>query len=228
MGPCMMHGCPATLLPGPCTVQWSTASGKTGFFPVIYDGFTCSPCEIAAPGLSSIWLPVERDLRARFPFPAPEETRPEVAFHRMPSIPPPPEMRNRHAGAVRVAMNPANLPAMPDPDPQSPQPPQPRPVSPERWLLLLTPSALAIAAPPVADACARAFARGERGLGMAIGLMVLILAIATALCFVLGFLLQKWRGGNLRHWLRPLGYGCLILIVNGFIAAAGCAMMDHR
>ena len=94
---------------------------------------------------------------------------------------------------------------------------------------MLLPSVLAIAGPLIADAAARVFhLQSENILGPAIGIMLLILAIATVLCFVLGFLLEKWRGGNLQHWLRPLGYGCLILIVNGIIAAAGCAVMDRR
>ena len=110
-----------------------------------------------------------------------------------------------------------------------PQPPQPRPISTASWLLLLTPSALAIAASPIADACARVLhMQGEKSLGPVIGIMLLILTLATALCFVLGFLLEKWRGGSLRDWLRPLAFGCLILIVNGFIAFAGCAVISFR
>ncbi len=111
---------------------------------------------------------------------------------------------------------------MPDPEPQ---PPQPRPVSAARWLLLLTPSVLTITAPLVADASSRALhMQGEKSLGAAIGIMLLILALATVLCFVLGFLLEKWRGGDLRDWSRPIGYGFLILIVNGIISSAGCAV----
>ena len=112
---------------------------------------------------------------------------------------------------------------MPEPDPQ---PTQPRPVSAARWLLMLTPSVLAIAAPLIADASSRALhIQGEGSLGAAIGIMLLILAIATVLCFILGFLLGKWRGGNLRDWSRPIGFGVLILIVNGFISFGGCAVI---
>ena len=111
---------------------------------------------------------------------------------------------------------------MPEPDPQ---PPHPRPISAARWLLLLTPSVLTITAPLVADASSRALhMQVEKSLGAAIGISLLILALATVLCFVLGFLLEKWRGGDLRDWSRPIGYGFLILIVNGVISSAGCAV----
>ncbi len=67
--------------------------------------------------------------------------------------------------------------------------------------------------------------QGEKSLGTAIGIMLLILASATVLCFILGFLLEKWRGGNLRDWSRPIVFGILILIVNGFISFGGCAVI---
>jgi len=110
---------------------------------------------------------------------------------------------------------------MPEPEPQ---PPQLRPISVERWLLMLTPSLLMLIAPIVGGALARGFdKKGEALTSAALGFMLLIVALGTALCFVLGFLLEKWRVGNLRDWSRPLGYGCLILIVNGIISFAGCA-----
>jgi len=112
---------------------------------------------------------------------------------------------------------------MPEPDPQ---PPQPRLISPARWLLMLTPSALAIAAPFVGEIGASAFGvRGERALGAVIFAALLTLTVATVLCFVLGFLLEKWRGNNPRSWPRVIGCGFLILIVNGIISFAGCAVM---
>ena len=84
---------------------------------------------------------------------------------------------------------------------------------------------LAIAAPFIGELGASAFGvRGERALGATIVAMLIALAVATVLCFVLGFLLEKRRGGNLRDWSRPIGYGVLILIVNGIISFAGCAV----
>ena len=110
---------------------------------------------------------------------------------------------------------------MPEPDPQ---PPQPRPISAERWLLMLTPSLLMLIAPIVGGALARGLdKKGEALTSAALGFMLLIVALAAALCFVLGFLLEKWRGGNLRGRQHPIGFGFLILIVNGIIAFAGCA-----
>ena len=110
---------------------------------------------------------------------------------------------------------------VPEPDPQ---PPQPCPVSAARWLLMLTPSVLAIAAPFIGELGGYAVnMRGEQALGATIGFILLMLALATVLCFVLGFLLVKWRGGSLRDRSRPIGYGVLILIMNGIIAFAGCA-----
>ena len=94
--------------------------------------------------------------------------------------------------------------------------------------MMLTPSALAVAAPLVPDALSRVLpTSGEKALGTAIGIMLLILAIAFVLCFVLGFLLEKWRGGSLRDWSRPIGYGFLILFVNGIISFAGCAATSN-
>ncbi len=95
-------------------------------------------------------------------------------------------------------------------------------------MVMLTPSVLTISAPLIPDAFSRALhVRGEHVLGVATGIMLLILAIAFVLCFVLGFLLEKWRGGNLRDWMRPIGYGVLILIVNGIISCAGCAALTY-
>ena len=89
---------------------------------------------------------------------------------------------------------------------------------------MLVPSVLAIATPLIGEIGASSLnMRGEKALGATIGFMLLTLAVATALCFVFGFLLVKWRGGSLRDWARPIGYGFLILIVNGFIAFTGCA-----
>lgn len=89
---------------------------------------------------------------------------------------------------------------------------------------MLTPSVLAIAAPLIGELGGYALnKRGEQALGATIGFILLMLALATVLCFVLGFLLEKWRGGNLRHWPRAIGSGFLILIVNGIISFAGCA-----
>jgi hypothetical protein len=112
---------------------------------------------------------------------------------------------------------------MPEPDPQ---PPQPRPISAACWLLMLTPSVIAISAPFISDATSHALPmQGEKALGVALGIMLLMLAVAAVLCFVLGFLLGKWRGGDLRDWSRPIGFGILILIVNGFISFGGCAVL---
>ena len=94
---------------------------------------------------------------------------------------------------------------------------------------MLLPSALAIATPFICEIGPSALnMRGEKALGATIGFMLLTLAVATALCFVLGFLLGKWRGGSLRDWARPIGYGFLTLIVNGIIAFAGCATILRK
>lgn len=108
---------------------------------------------------------------------------------------------------------------MPEPDPQ---PPQPRPIHPARWLLMLVPSVLTIGAPFVGM-----FARQHiyESHGVDFTPEFLSLAVALLLSFFLGFLLEKWRGGNLRDWSRPIGFGLLILIVNGFISFGGCALV---
>jgi hypothetical protein len=109
-------------------------------------------------------------------------------------------------------------------DPE-PRPSHPRPVSSVRWLLLLTPSTIAVTVPLMGDAWARAHQmQGQMGVGAAIGFMLSALAVAIALSFVLGFLLAKWRWGNVPGRVRAITYGFLILLVNGFIAFAGCAV----
>ena len=110
---------------------------------------------------------------------------------------------------------------MPEPDPQ---PPEPRPISPVHWLLLLTPSLLMLIAPAVGGTLARGLDRkGEALTGAALGFMLLIVALAVGLCFVLGFLLEKWRRGETKDAQRAVGFGVLILFVNGIISFAGCA-----
>jgi len=110
---------------------------------------------------------------------------------------------------------------MPEPDPQQPPP---RLIHPARWLLMMVPAMLVIAVPPIAEAWARAnHQQGEPTLGTLIGLTLLNFWIAIVLCFVLGFLAERWRWGSIRNVLRAVGFGFLILFMNGIIAFAGCA-----
>ena len=112
---------------------------------------------------------------------------------------------------------------MPDPDPQ---PPQPRSTSPARWLLMLTPSVLTIASPLIAQAWSQANRKpGEDTLGILILSELLSVVAAIVLCFILGVFLEKWHHGNVRSWPRAIGCGFLILIVNGIISFAGCAVI---
>ena len=108
---------------------------------------------------------------------------------------------------------------MHDPDPQ---PPTPRPISAARWLLLLTPAVLATAAPWIGAFMRRFHIYEYRGVDFTPELRILV--VAAVLSLGLGFSLEKWRWGVVKEWERPLGYGLLILIVNGFIAFAGCAL----
>ena len=111
---------------------------------------------------------------------------------------------------------------MPDPEPQ---PPQPLPVSPARWLSLLTPALLTISAPFVGMFARRHLYESH---GVDVTPELLCLTVALLLCYFLGFRLEKWRGGDLRDWSRPIGFGVLILIVNGIIAYAGCATIFRK
>lgn len=87
---------------------------------------------------------------------------------------------------------------------------------------MMVPSMLVIAVPPIAEAWARAnHQRSE--LGMLIGLTLLNSMVAIVLCFVFGFLAERWRWGSIRNGLRAVGFGFLILFMNGIIAFAGCA-----
>jgi len=114
---------------------------------------------------------------------------------------------------------------MPDPDPQ---PPQPRSISPTRWLLMLTPSTLVIAAPLIAQAWSQANLKlGEDTLGILIVSAALGVVTAIVLCFILGVFLEKWHHGNVRSWPRAIGCGFLILIVNGITSVAGCAVITN-
>ena len=109
---------------------------------------------------------------------------------------------------------------MPDPDPQ---PPQPRAFSPACWLLMLTPSVLAIGAPFIGWAVR--WLRIYRSYGFDTTPELLCLAIAILLCFLLGFRLEKWRWGAASDWLRAVGYGLGILFLNAFISFSGCGIM---
>jgi hypothetical protein len=128
-------------------------------------------------------------------------------------------MGHRHAGAARVAVRAPKPPAMPDPDPQ---PPQPHSVSAARWLLMLLPSVLAIAAPFIGAFARRLYQHPNYRLDFRPEL--LCLAISTVLCFFLGFRLEKWRRGTSNDFEAAIGFGILILIVNGIIAFAGCCV----
>jgi hypothetical protein len=108
---------------------------------------------------------------------------------------------------------------MPEPDPQ---PLQPRLIHPVRWLLMMVPSMLVIAVPPIAEAWAH-HQRSKQTFGDLIGLTLLNSMVAIVLCFVLGFLAERWRWGSIRNVLRVVGFGFLILFMNGIIAFAGCA-----
>ena len=102
-------------------------------------------------------------------------------------------------------------PAMPDPDPQ---PPKPRAVSPARWLLLLLPSALVLSAVMIADALEE---RIEISGWYVDAIPFFIVAVAVTLCFVLGFLLEKWLRGEIKSIVWAINYGFMILFGNGFI-----------
>jgi len=113
---------------------------------------------------------------------------------------------------------------MPDPDPQ---PAKPRSVSVARWLLLLTPSMPLLVSPSIADAWSRAHhIQGEATVGPALVTALFSFPAFIVLSFVLGFRLEKWTGGNRKSWLRPIGCGFLILILNFLIAFAGCRAIE--
>jgi len=114
---------------------------------------------------------------------------------------------------------------MPEPEPQ---PPHPRPISAWRWLLMLLPSVPMLVSPLIADAWSRRIQEPPReAAGAALVMLLFTGTISATLSFCLGFALEKWRGGNLWDWLRPLCYGVLILIVNAFISFAGCAVTER-
>ena len=58
--------------------------------------------------------------------------------------------------------------------------------------------------------------------GDSLSVLVLGLALATMLSFVLGCHLEKLRWGTVRNGFRAFRFGFLILIVNTFVAFAGC------
>jgi hypothetical protein len=117
---------------------------------------------------------------------------------------------------------------MPDPEPQ---PTQPRAISTARWLLMLTLSVIAIAAPLIADVWLSAhLLPTDDPVGTLLWMLIFTLLIpvfAIGLSFGLGYRLDKWRGDSPQHSLRPIGYGFAILIVNCIIAFAGCIVIFH-
>ena len=112
---------------------------------------------------------------------------------------------------------------MPDPDPQ---PPKPRAVSPARWLLMLLPSVPILLSPWIGDALNTDHdpKHSDAIIGATIKVCLVWLCVSTALSFVLGLRLEKWRRGAIDYFPRAVFYALLILLTNCLIAFAGCAV----
>ena len=111
---------------------------------------------------------------------------------------------------------------MPDPDPH---PPKPRAVSPARWLLLLSPSALLIGLPLVAGLYDHRSVTGWRNVFATLAFINLL--VSPILCFVLGFCLEYWLRGRINSIVWAINYGFIIFSVNGVICFAGCNAVAH-
>jgi hypothetical protein len=105
-----------------------------------------------------------------------------------------------------------------------PKPAQPNALPFWKWMLLLMPSLMVLAAPVAGDFGANALNKpGE--LEPTIEIALLTIGLAAVLCFVLGFFFEKWCCADSRNWWRLLGWAILILIVNGTIAFGGCFLI---
>lgn len=93
---------------------------------------------------------------------------------------------------------------------------------------MLLPSLLLIAQPSLTDLLRHWEQRDQGSVIIMIGILIGSLPFfAFVLCFVLGFLLEKWRRGEVESPVRAIGYGILIFFTNGVVAFIGCTVTGN-
>ncbi len=108
---------------------------------------------------------------------------------------------------------------MPETEPAPPPPPVPF----WKWLLLLLPAALLLLLPLMDFAMRHLHIKLDPD--TLEGLLSLVMFGSLALCFRLGFLVEKWLRGPAARTLRAILWGVLLVFLNCTIALVGCATL---